>query len=171
MTQIEPCAKYCAMKTILKLLVLGCLLTSCQTTLIPMKKDSVVAIRTTAYCVNEWDHKPYGNKSALGTRLVPYKSAACDWSKFPVGTKIKIGNYVVEIDDYGSFTTNDKNKPIPTIDVFQPSRSAMNKWGVRYFDNAKVIEWGSYEKSLEILKQNEQQKHVKMMITQIEQKL
>lgn len=68
----------------------------------------VVPVRTTAYTHTEADHIEYSNKTAIGTRLKYYsgvRSAAADWSKYPVGTRFQIvgqPGVTYEIDDYGS---------------------------------------------------------------------
>lgn len=159
------------MKKLIKnicLITLTLLFSSCNTVLTSMHTKKTYSIRTTAYCVNEGDHKPYGNKNAMGTTLKD-GHIACDWSIFPVNTKLKIGGKVYLVTDYGRFIT--RKTPIPTIDVFQKSRYAMNKWGVRYFNDVEVVEWGSYEQSLQILKRNQRRSHVKQMINNIEKQL
>jgi len=128
-----------------------------------------VNIRTTAYCSSESDHIKYGNKSALGTTLKKGTIAA-DISVFPIGTKLKIDNYVYEVSDYGSALVKDE-KSIPTVDIYTVSRSSMNRWGVRYFNNVDVIEWGSYEKSKELLSDRLKYKHCRIMYERIQKKI
>lgn len=123
-------------------------------------------VRTTAYTHTESDHVQYGRKTALGTRLKygkSYSSAAADWSKFPVGTKFKIDGMPATfvIDDYGSALVGTE-----TIDIYQPSRSAMNKWGVRHVD-IKILEYGDFEKSREILEQRTKYSHCRKMLASI----
>lgn len=131
----------------------------------------LINIRTTAYCgVGEKDHKKYGNKTAIGTPLKRNKSIAADLSIFPIGTKLKIGDIVYEVDDYGSALVKHSAK-IPTIDIYKPTRSQMNKWGVKYFTNVEVVEWGSYERSAEILKDRLRYPHCRVMYHRIQQKL
>jgi 3D (Asp-Asp-Asp) domain-containing protein len=106
-------------------------------------------VRTTAYTHTEADHLQYGSKSALGTKLRygSTRSAAADWAHFPVGTKFRIAgdSAVYEVDDYGSALVGTG-----TIDLYKPSRSQMNRWGVRHVD-IEIIEWGSVSKSIHIL--------------------
>src|SRR5690349_17074290 len=58
----------------------------------PLARASVQSVRTTAYTHTEGDHLQYSNRSASGGRLQSgsVKSAACDWSRWPVGTVFRI---------------------------------------------------------------------------------
>ena len=126
-------------------------------------------VRTTAYTHSERDHRRYGRKNAVGTTLKygSTRSAAADWSIFPMGTKFRIEGdpslYV--IDDYGSALVGKH-----TIDLYKPSRGSMNAWGVRHVE-IQVIEWGSEEKSLELLKGRSGYQHVREMIRGLEKKV
>ena len=92
-----------------------------------------MTVRTTAYTHSEAGHLVYGRQTASGTTLQSGKvnSAAADWSVFPVGTKFKIvgEDTVYEVEDYGSALVGTE-----TIDIYRPSRSSMNQWGVRHVD-------------------------------------
>lgn len=122
-----------------------------------------VPVRTTAYTHTESDHLIYSNKTAIGTRLKYYsgvRSAAADWSKFPVGTRFEIvgqPGVTYEIDDYGSALVG-KN----TIDLYKPSRAHMNAWGARNV-RIKILKWGSFLRSKEILKDRTSYSHVRKM--------
>lgn len=123
-------------------------------------------VRMTAYTHTESDHIVYGRKNAIGTRLrldKNYSSAAADWSRFPLGTKFKMDGkettYV--IDDYGSALVGKD-----TIDIYHPSKRAMNKWGVRHVD-IEIIEFGDYEKSREILEERKGWRHCRKMLASI----
>ncbi|MEA3210736.1 MAG: hypothetical protein QOE70_3793 [Chthoniobacter sp.] len=124
-----------------------------------------LAVRTTAYTANE----PGGAKSAIGTQLryggATY-SAASDWSWLPLGTRFRMREtgrtYVIE--DYGSALVGRK-----TIDLFMPSGSAMRGWGVRNV-NIEILQWGSWEKSLEILKERMGHGHVRRMVASLRQR-
>lgn len=126
----------------------------------------IPAVRTTAYTHTEADHIQWGNKNALGTELKfgEVRSAAADWSVYPVGTQFQIEGmpYVYEIDDYGSALVGSN-----TIDLYKPDMSTMNHWGVRHV-NIRVLRWGSREKSLEVLKPRERHHHVRRMVTRLE---
>jgi 3D (Asp-Asp-Asp) domain-containing protein len=131
---------------------------------------SQLHVRTTAYCHDESDHIVYGAKNALGTPLLfgQVRSAAADWSRYPVGTVFKICGqpgitYVV--DDYGSALVGTG-----TIDMYMPTRSAMNEWGVRHID-IEVVRWGSYHRSMSIMRDRARWPHVRRMIEGIEARM
>ena len=123
-------------------------------------------VRTTAYTCSEDDHIVYGSKNATGTELRysnKVRSAAADWSFYPVGTVFRIKGmpqlYVV--DDYGSALTGTG-----TIDMYQPSKALMNQWGRRNVE-VTVVQWGSFTRSAEILSQRTQYPHCRQMLTNI----
>ena len=126
-------------------------------------------VRTTAYTHTERDHIVYGRMSASGTRLTDgrIRSAAADWSRFPVGTKFRIREtgQVYQVDDYGSALEGTS-----TIDLYAPTRREMNRWGVR-FVNIDVLEWGSPQVSLKILKPRAKHPHVRAMIESLERSM
>ncbi len=130
-------------------------------------RGSAMNVRTTAYTHNESDHIIYGVKSAVGTNLKygSTRSAAADWSRYPVGTRFCIANepgVVYEVDDYGSALVGTG-----TIDLYKPSRSMMNEWGVRHVD-IQVVKWGSYERSMELMRERTRWPHVREMIRGIQ---
>lgn len=135
-----------------------------------LHRNSQMRVRTTAYTHNESDHIIYGVKNAIGTnlRFGSVRSAAADWSRFPVGTLFRIAGqpgitYVV--DDYGSALVGTG-----TIDLYKPSRSMMDDWGVRHVD-IEVIQWGSYERSMELMRDRTKWRHVRAMMDGIEARL
>jgi 3D (Asp-Asp-Asp) domain-containing protein len=135
-----------------------------------LNRNSQMRVRTTAYTHDESDHIVYGVKNAIGTnlRFGNVRSAAADWSRFPVGTQFRIAGqpgvtYVV--DDYGSALVGTG-----TIDLYKPSRSMMDDWGVRHVD-IEVIQWGSYEKSMELMRDRTKWRHVRAMMDGIEARL
>ncbi len=135
-----------------------------------LHRNSQMRVRTTAYTHSESDHIVYGVKNALGTNLKfgNVRSAAADWSRFPVGTKFRITgqpDVVYEVDDYGSALVGTG-----TIDLYKPSTSMMNKWGVRHVD-IEVIQWGSYQKSMDLMRDRTKWKHVRAMMEGIEARL
>ncbi len=134
---------------------------------IPADKTGYFTVRTTAYTHTESDHLIYGRKNAIGTRLrysTAYTSAAADWSRFPVGTKFKMKDRstIFIIDDYGSALVGTD-----TVDIYHTSKKAMWNWGVRHVD-IKILEWGSFEKSREILEPRTKYKHIRQMIAAID---
>lgn len=102
-------------------------------------------VRTTAYSHKENEPGAVGRLNAIGTtlRYGLTRSAAADWSRYPLGTRFRIeGSPIIyEIDDYGSALVGTN-----TIDLFKPSLRLMNEWGSRHVD-IKIIEWGSFEES------------------------
>ncbi len=119
-------------------------------------------VRTTAYTHTESDHVSYGRKNAIGTRLQyteNIRSAAADWSVYPVGTKFRVKGqpYTYVIDDYGSALVGTG-----TIDLYQPTRSLMNKWGRRYVE-IEIIQWGSSKLSMEKLASRTRHRHCAKM--------
>jgi len=102
-------------------------------------------VRTTAYTHSEAG----GRRNAIGTRLCGSNvmSAAADWSRWPLGTKFRIvgTDEVFQVDDYGSALIGTE-----TIDLYKTNRLAMRQWGVRSVD-IDILEWGSPERSLEVL--------------------
>jgi len=133
-------------------------------------KSKTIPVRTTAYTHTEADHIAYSNKTAIGTRLKYYsgvRSAASDWSKYPVGTRFQIvgkPGVTYEIDDYGSALVGKE-----TIDLYKPSRAKMNEWGARNVQ-IKVLKWGSFERSKNILKDRTKYSHVRKMYNAIKGK-
>lgn len=124
-------------------------------------------VRTTAYCHDESDHIVYGRLTALGTRLKygAVRSAAADWSRYPVGTRFRISgqpDVIYEVDDYGSALVGTG-----TIDLYHPTRKAMNNWGVRNVD-IEVVEWGSFEESVSIMSERSRWPHVRRMLNDIQ---
>lgn len=135
-----------------------------------LNRKSQMRVRTTAYTHDESDHLVYGFKNAVGTNLKfgSVRSAAADWSRFPVGTKFRIAgqpDIVYEVDDYGSALVGTG-----TIDLYKPSQSMMNNWGVRHVD-IEVIKWGSYERSMELMRDRTKWRHVRAMMEGIEARL
>lgn len=124
-------------------------------------------VRTTAYTHTESDHLTYGPKNAVGTHLVyneQVRSAAADWSVYPLGTKFKIKGqpYTYVVDDYGSALVGTG-----TIDIYQPSSSLMRQWGRRIVE-ITVIEWGSSQQSMKQLAARTRYKHCAEMQTALQ---
>lgn len=126
-------------------------------------------VKTTAYTHLEEDSLQYGNLTALGTPLKSVgeeRSAAADWSRYPVGTKFRILGQpqVYVVDDYGSALVGTD-----TIDIYQPCFTTMRSWGAPIV-GIEVIEWGSVEKSVEILESRASAaEHVREMLDTIKQ--
>ncbi len=119
-------------------------------------------VRTTAYTHSESDHVAYGPRSAAGTHLQytdEIRSAAADWSVYPLGTRFKIKGepYTYVVDDYGSALVGTG-----TIDIYQPNKSLMRQWGRRLVE-IEIIQWGSSRKSMEVLSSRLRHKHCAQM--------
>lgn len=130
-------------------------------------KSRTRRVKTTAYTHNERDHLVHGTKTAAGGKLQygEVRSAAADWSVYPVGTVFKIEGdpHTYEVDDYGSALVGTG-----TIDIYKPSRAAMREYGARNV-NISVIKWGSYLQSLAILKpRGTKRPYVREMIHKLE---
>ena len=125
----------------------------------------ISSVRTTAYTHSESDHVQYGATTAVGTPLKygTVRSAATDWSVYPVGTVFQIEGqpYLYEVDDYGSALVGTN-----TIDLYKPNRNEMNSWGTRNV-NIKVVKWGSFSRSLAIMRGREKNEHVRKMVQRI----
>jgi 3D (Asp-Asp-Asp) domain-containing protein len=152
----------------LTLLVVGCAENAEKVTS-GFAKDKISErklIRTTAYTDSESSHRKNGVKNAIGSQLEcgQIDSAAADWSRFPVGTKFRVvdNNKMYVIDDYGSALVGTE-----TIDLYMPSRHLMNQWGTRKV-TIEVLEKGSYEKSLEVLRPRRGIRCVRQMVQNIE---
>lgn len=123
-------------------------------------------VRTTAYTCSEDDHLIYGNKNATGTVLRyndRVRSAAADWSFYPVGTTFRIKGlpYLYVVDDYGSALLGTG-----TIDIYKPNKAVMNQWGRRNVE-ITVVQWGSFTRSAELLSKRTQYNHCREMLANI----
>lgn len=152
--------------TSILLVLLAALLSSCSYGLINKSAGRITSVRTTAYTHSESDHIIYGARTAVGTNLKygNVRSAAADWSVFPVGTIFQIEGlpYMYQVDDYGSALVGTN-----TIDLYKPDKATMKAWGVRNV-NIRVIKWGSFSKSLSILKPRTAYPHIRKMVARIE---
>ncbi|MCB1227845.1 MAG: 3D domain-containing protein [Verrucomicrobiales bacterium] len=136
----------------------------------PLAPNSNLRVRTTAYCHDESDHIAYGQLTALGTRLKygAVRSAAADWSRFPVGTLFRIKDQpqiLYQVDDYGSALVGTS-----TIDLYQPTRGLMNEWGVRHVD-IEVLRWGSFARSQAIIRDRTRYPHVRRMFDDLSRRM
>ncbi len=122
-------------------------------------------VRTTAYTFGYADNGNNPTSNAIGRplRTGRVKSAAADWSRWPLGTHFRIAETGQEyiVDDIGSAMVGTG-----TIDLFKPTSGEMNRWGVRNV-TIEIIEWGSPEKSLEILKPRQKFRHVREMVNDL----
>lgn len=131
-------------------------------------KQTNRVVRTTAYTHTEGDHIVYGPSNAIGTRLMyteTLRSAAADWSVYPLGTKFKIKGepYTYIVDDYGSALVGTA-----TIDIYQPTPALMKKWARRLVE-IEVIEWGSSARSMEVLAARRKAGHCSRMYASLQE--
>lgn len=123
-------------------------------------------VRTTAYTCSESDHLIYGSKNATGTELRyndKVRSAAADWSFYPVGTTFRIKGlpYLYVVDDYGSALLGTG-----TVDIYTPNKDIMNLWATRTVEMT-VVQWGSMTRSAELLSKRTSYDHCKKMLANI----
>lgn len=118
-------------------------------------------VRTTAYSCAENEPGAYGSLNAAGTTLKygMVRSAAADWSRYPLGTRFKIKGlpYTYVVDDYGSALVGTN-----TIDIYHPNLSLMKAWGTRDAE-ITVIQWGSWERTLSLLEKRTKYPHCRAM--------
>jgi 3D (Asp-Asp-Asp) domain-containing protein len=153
----------------LTLLLVGCAANSEKGKTTEGRVHVQKVVKTTAYTDSESGHRCYGTKNAIGSNLQSgaINSAAADWSRFPIGTKFRIVDidktYVV--DDYGSALIGTD-----TIDLYVPSRRIMDQWGARRV-TIEVLEKGSYQKSLEVLKPRQRNWCARQMVKNIQKQI
>jgi 3D (Asp-Asp-Asp) domain-containing protein len=127
----------------------------------------IAGVKTTAYSNSFEDNGPYGSKNALGTQLKSgsVTSAAADWSRYPVGTRFRVveTNQEYIVDDYGSALVGTG-----TIDLYKLSDAQVDRWGVRHV-TIEILEWGSPERSLRILKERRAMRHVREMVEDLQE--
>lgn len=133
-------------------------------------KAKMRLVRTTAYHCGECDHLEYGSKSAAGTtlRYGKIRSAAADWSRYPLGTKFKIKGlpFTYIVDDYGSALVGTN-----TIDLYKRGGDReMNWWGVRKVE-IKILEVGDYGLSERILRNRRRYAHCRRMHNDLQRRL
>lgn len=118
-------------------------------------------VRTTAYSHMEMEPGAPGRMNASGSILKygTVRSAAADWSVYPLGTvfRVKGQPHTYVVDDYGSALVGTN-----TIDIFKPTLSKMNQWGTRKTE-ITVVQWGSFQRSLNLLKGRQGYAHCRHM--------
>jgi 3D (Asp-Asp-Asp) domain-containing protein len=132
---------------------------------------AVLNVRTTAYNHEESDHVKFGKLNAQGYELRGdsngIKSAAADWSRYPVGTKFQIisTGEIYEVDDYGIALTGTQ-----TLDLYMPTMKAMKEWGARH-EQIRILAVGSYGRSLALLGVARQYDYIKQMRADVVKRL
>jgi 3D (Asp-Asp-Asp) domain-containing protein len=148
--------------------IVACFVVGCATQSRPdlTSAQRVQRVRTTAYTHTE--RGGGGPRNALGKRLSAHhvKSAASDWSRFPLGTHFRIADTNEEyvIDDYGTALIGTD-----TIDLYKANGVAMRRWGVRHVDIA-ILKWGSEEESLKVLAPRRKHRCARQMVAALEKK-
>jgi 3D (Asp-Asp-Asp) domain-containing protein len=132
----------------------------------PIARTQFQRVRTTAYTHTESDHIEHGRKTCIGTTLCygAVRSAAADWSRWPVGTTFRIldTGEICKVDDIG-WALSGRN----TIDLYKPTRAAMNAWGTRTV-NIEILNWGDDREALDILRKRSKYAHVRRMVKDLE---
>ncbi len=135
----------------------------------PIARSQFQTVRTTAYTHTESDHLEHGCKTCLGTtlRYGAIHSAAADWSRWPAGTQFRIQETgeICEVDDIG-WALSGRN----TIDLYKPSKSAMNAWGVRTV-HLEILHWGEDQDSRNLLSGRRKYRHVARMLTDLDKRI
>jgi 3D (Asp-Asp-Asp) domain-containing protein len=106
----------------------------------------------------------HGTKKVVVSSKPQIGSAAADWSRWPVGTVFRLisTGQVYRVDDYG-WALAGRN----TIDLYMPSRSAMNSWGARE-ENIQILQWGSAGESLRLLQAHQGYRHIRRMVLELQ---
>ena len=133
----------------------------------PLARERFQTVRTTAYTHTEADHIQHGRSTASGGKLSDgrIKSAAADWSRWPLGTifRVQETGEIFRVDDYGWALVGTN-----TIDLYKPSRAAMNAWGVRRVTIENLV-WGSPDRSVAVFEPRSKFKHVRFMLKEFRQ--
>ncbi len=98
---------------------------------------------------------------------VVYGSAAADWSRWPAGTEFRLlsTGELFRVDDYG-WALAGRN----TIDLYKPTRAAMNAWAVRR-EPLQILRWGDPGESLRRLRRHaDKYRHIRRMVLELEGK-
>jgi 3D (Asp-Asp-Asp) domain-containing protein len=131
-----------------------------------LSRPKFLQIKTTAYSHAERSHRCFGHRNAVDGRLTATacNSASADWSRFPVGTKFRVLGYdrMYVVDDYGAALVGTN-----TIDLYMPSLASMRQWGTRNV-TIELIELGSYDQSLKILKPRCRVSYVRRMVERLQ---
>ena len=132
----------------------------------PIARSQFQRVRTTAYTHTESDHLQHGCQTCIGTtlRYDAVHSAAADWSRWPLGTTFRIldTGEICKVDDIG-WALSGRN----TIDLYKPTRGAMNAWGTRTV-NIEILNWGDDHGALAVLRKRSKYAHVQRMMKDLE---
>lgn len=106
----------------------------------------------------------HGKKRVVVMTKPQVGSAAADWSRWPAGTVFRLlsTGQVYKIDDYG-WALAGRN----TIDLYMPTRRAMNAWGARE-ERIQILRWGRPDESLRLLQAHQGYRHIRRMVLELE---
>ena len=106
----------------------------------------------------------HGKKRVTVVTKPQIGSAAADWSRWPAGTVFRLlsTGQVYKVDDYG-WALAGRN----TIDLYMPSRSAMNAWGARE-EGIQILRWGNSNESLRLLQAHQGYRHIRRMVLELQ---
>jgi 3D (Asp-Asp-Asp) domain-containing protein len=106
----------------------------------------------------------HGKKRVVVVTRPQIGSAAADWSRWPAGTVFRLlsTGQVYKVDDYG-WALAGRN----TIDLYMPTRSAMNAWGARE-EGIQILRWGNPDESLRLLQAHQGYRHIRRMVLELE---
>jgi 3D (Asp-Asp-Asp) domain-containing protein len=106
----------------------------------------------------------HGTKRVVVVTKPQIGSAAADWSRWPAGTVFRLlsTGQVYKVDDYG-WALAGRN----TIDLYMPSRSAMNSWGARE-EGIQILRWGDANESLRLLQAHQSYRHIRRMVLELQ---
>jgi 3D (Asp-Asp-Asp) domain-containing protein len=106
----------------------------------------------------------HGTKRVTVVTKPQIGSAAADWSRWPAGTVFRLlsTGQVYKVDDYG-WALAGRN----TIDLYMPSRSAMNSWGARE-EGIQILRWGDTNESLRLLQAHQSYRHIRRMVLELQ---
>ena len=106
----------------------------------------------------------HGRKRVVVVTKPQIGSAAADWSRWPAGTVFRLlsTGQVYKIDDYG-WALAGRN----TIDLYVPTRRAMNAWGARD-EGIQILRWGDSNESLRLLQAHQGYRHIHRMVLELE---
>lgn len=145
---------------------------------LPLSADDQSDYRRAAY--TPATNQPFSLESRRTTRVVKTKqgkkkrvvvvtkpqigSAAADWSRWPAGTVFRLlsTGQVYKVDDYG-WALAGRN----TIDLYMPTRKAMNAWGARE-EGIQVLQWGDPNESLRLLQGRRGHRHINRMVLELQ---
>ena len=144
---------------------------------LPVSADAQSDYRRASY--NPSAPEPFSLESSRTTKVVKTKhgkkrvvvvtkpqigSAAADWSRWPAGTVFRLlsTGQVYKVDDYG-WALAGRN----TIDLYMPTRSAMNSWGARE-EGIQILRWGDPNESLRLLQGHQGYRHIRRMVLELQ---